>query len=246
VPAEITWVGHATVLIEIDGVRVLTDPVLRRRVGPLVRVGPPPSPEAVRDIDAVLLSHLHHDHLDPASLRRVGAQVLAPRGVGPWLRRRRVRDVRELRVGDSVDVGAVRVRALTATHDDRRLRLGPRADPLGFTVAGSCGVYFAGDTDLFDEMSRLAGTVDVALLPVWGWGTTLGPGHLDPERAARAAALISPRVAIPIHWGSLALPRLVRGSAGTDRPAREFVEFAARLAPSVEVRVLPPGGRTVV
>jgi L-ascorbate metabolism protein UlaG (beta-lactamase superfamily) len=245
VSVEITWVGHATVLIEIDGVRVLTDPLLRRRVGPLVRVGPPPSSEATRGIDAVLVSHLHHDHLDPPSLRRVGSPVIAPRGSAAWLRRRRLRDVRELSVGESLAVGSLQVAAVTATHDDRRLHIGPTADPLGFTVAGSSSVYFAGDTDLYDEMAALAG-VDVALLPIWGWGTTLGPGHLDPERAARAAALISPRVVVPIHWGSRALPKLIRGSAGTDAPAREFVDFAARLAPGVEVRVLPPGERTVV
>jgi L-ascorbate metabolism protein UlaG (beta-lactamase superfamily) len=246
VPVEITWVGHATVLIEIDGVRVLTDPILRRRVGPLVRVGPAPDPGVTQDLDAALISHLHHDHLDPPSLRRAGARaVLAPAGSGAWLRRRRVANLRELRVGESVAVGSVRVTAVTATHDHRRLRAGPTADPLGFTVAGSSSVYFAGDTDLYDEMQDLNG-VDVALLPVWGWGTTLGPGHLDPERAAQAAALIAPRVAIPIHWGSLALPKPIRGSAGSDRPAREFVEFASRLAPEVEVRLLPPGGRTVV
>jgi L-ascorbate metabolism protein UlaG (beta-lactamase superfamily) len=246
VPVEITWVGHATVLIQIDGVRVLTDPVLGRRAGPLVRIGPKPDPSVSRDIDAVLVSHLHHDHLEPRSLRRVGAPVIAPRGVGPWLRRRRVRDVTELGVGESASVGSLRVAAVTATHDNRRLHIGPTADPLGFTVAGSSGVYFAGDTDLYDEMAALSGSIDVALLPIWGWGTTLGPGHLDPERAAKAAALISPRVVVPIHWGSLAMPKPIRGAAGTDKPAREFVEFAARLAPGVEVRVLPPGGRTVV
>jgi L-ascorbate metabolism protein UlaG (beta-lactamase superfamily) len=245
VPVEITWVGNATVLIEIDGVRVLTDPVLGRRVGPLVRIGPPPDPSGSRDVDAVLVSHLHHDHHEPRSLRRVGAPVIAPRGVGAWLRRRRVREVSELSVGESTSVGSLRVAAVTATHDDRRLHIGPTADPLGFTVAGSSSVYFAGDTDLYDEMAALAG-IDLALLPIWGWGTTLGPGHLDPERAARAAALISPRVVVPIHWGSLALPKLIRGSAGTDKPAREFVDFAARIAPGVEVRVLPPGGRTSV
>jgi L-ascorbate metabolism protein UlaG (beta-lactamase superfamily) len=245
VSVEITWVGHATVLIEIDGVRVLTDPVLGRRVGPLVRVGPSPDPEALRDIDAVVVSHLHHDHLDPRSLRRVSGEALVPAGAGKWLRRRRIRGVREVRVGDEVSFGPVRVTAVTATHDHRRLRLGPTADPLGFTVTGSSSVYFAGDTDLYDEMADLGG-IDVALLPVWGWGSTLGPGHLDPERAAQAAALISPRVAIPIHWGSLALPKLIRGSAGTDRPAREFVDFAGRFAPGVEVRLLQPGGRTVV
>jgi len=246
VPAEITWVGHATVLIEIDGVRVLTDPVLGRGAGPLVRIGPRPDPSLARDVDGVLVSHLHHDHLAPRSLRRVGAPVIAPRGVGAWLRRRRVREVTELGVGESAAVGSLRVTAVTATHDNRRLHIGPTADPLGFTVAGSSSVYFAGDTDLYDEMADMAGSVDLALLPIWGWGTTLGPGHLDPERAARAAALISPRVVVPIHWGSLALPKLIRGSAGTDKPAREFVDFASRLAPGVEVRVLAPGGRTLV
>jgi L-ascorbate metabolism protein UlaG (beta-lactamase superfamily) len=245
VPVAITWVGHATVLIEIDGVRVLTDPILRRRVGPLVRIGPRPDPSVARDIDAVLVSHLHHDHLDPPSLRRVGTQVIAPRGSGAWLRRRRLRDVRELGAGESVPVGSLEVTAVTATHDDRRLHIGPTADPLGFRLAGSSSVYFAGDTDLYDEMAHLSG-VDVALLPVWGWGTTLGPGHLDPERAAQAAALISPRVAIPIHWGSLALPKPFRGGAGTDEPAREFLDFAARLAPGVDVRLLRPGEGTVV
>ena len=245
--AQITWVGHATVLIEIDGVRVLTDPLLRGRVGPLVRVAPPPDAEVVRDIAAVLVSHLHHDHLDPPSLRRIGATVLAPHGAGAWLRRHGVANVRELRVGDEAEVGSVRVRAVTATHDNRRLRLGPTADPLGFTVHGSRDVYFAGDTDLFDEMGRLhSGTLHAALLPVWGWGPTLGPGHLDPERAAKAAALIAPRVAIPIHWGSLALPKPLRGQAASDRPAREFVVAAAREAPGVEVRVLRPGQSTTV
>jgi L-ascorbate metabolism protein UlaG (beta-lactamase superfamily) len=199
----------------------------------------------MRDVAAVLVSHLHGDHADPASIRRVGASsVLAPHGAATWLRRRRVRDVRELRLGESAEVGSLRVVAVKATHDRKRLLFGPSADPLGFTVHGSRTVYFAGDTDLFDEMAELNGTIDVALLPVWGWGPTLGPGHLDPERAARAAALIEPRVAIPIHWGSLALPKPLRGGAGTDRPAREFAAAAAREAPGVEVRLLQPGERT--
>ena len=62
-------------------------------------------------------------------------------------------------------------------------------------------VYFAGDTDIFDGMADLA-PVDVALLPIWGWGPTMGPGHMDPARAAQAAALLQARLAIPIHWGT--------------------------------------------
>jgi L-ascorbate metabolism protein UlaG (beta-lactamase superfamily) len=100
-------------------------------------------------------------------------------------------------------------------------------------------VYFAGDTDLFEGMGELRGIVDVALLPVWGWGPSVGEGHLDPQRAAQATAMIAPRLAIPIHWGTFALPWARDGAS--DRHAREFAELTAELAPTVDVRVLAPG-----
>ena len=114
-------------------------------------------------------------------------------------------------------------------------------------VRGPSGsVYFAGDTDLFPEMAGLSGTIDVALLPVAGWGPTLGPGHLDARRAAEAAAVIAPRVAVPIHWGTLAPPRPLRRHPDPSAPPREFAALVARVAPEVEVRVLEPGERTSV
>jgi L-ascorbate metabolism protein UlaG (beta-lactamase superfamily) len=245
---DVEWLGHATVLIEIDGTRVLTDPVLRRRIGPLIRLVPPVRADSLRNLDAVLLSHLHRDHAQLASLRQVAcsATLIAPAGAGGWLRRQRVENVRELRVGEETEVGGVRVQAVTATHEAQRGPFGPSADPLGFVVRGSASAYFAGDTDVFDGMEELKGTIDVALLPVWGWGPTLGPGHLDPAGAARAVALIEPRVAIPIHWGTFALPRPLSGRAGTDAPAREFAALASKEAPGVEVRLLQPGERTTV
>jgi L-ascorbate metabolism protein UlaG (beta-lactamase superfamily) len=94
-------------------------------------------------------------------------------------------------------------------------------------------------------MSDLRGQIDVALLPVWGWGPSAGQGHLDPERAARAAAMISPPVAIPIHWGTLALPWLRRRRASDPaEPARRFAALTAVSAPDVEVRLLEVGGRS--
>ena len=238
--ARITWLGHATVLIELDGVRLLTDPVLGRRIGPLVRVGGKPVAAAqLGRIDTVLLSHLHADHADLGSLRRLGAPVIGPVGAGDWLRGAGVADVRELASGDQVAVGAVRVIATPAVHDERRRPFGTQAQPVGFVVEGSLGVYFAGDTDLFDGMAEMRGTVDVALLPVWGWGPSVGEGHLDPQRAAQAVAMIEPELAIPVHWGTFALPWARGGD--TDRPAREFAELVAGLAPAVEVRVLRPG-----
>jgi L-ascorbate metabolism protein UlaG (beta-lactamase superfamily) len=102
-------------------------------------------------------------------------------------------------------------------------------------------VYFAGDTDLFDGMADL-GPLDVALLPVWGWGPSLGPGHMDPETAARAAALLRPRVAVPIHWGTYLQVGLRRRESLLTEPPELFAAHCADLAPGVTVRVLQPGG----
>jgi L-ascorbate metabolism protein UlaG (beta-lactamase superfamily) len=244
-PAErLTWLGHATVLLEVGGARLLTDPLLRDRVGHLRRHAASPGPEAERGIDAVLVSHLHLDHLDVASLRRLrrDVAVLAPSGAGMLLRRLGFARTRELRIGEEAEVNGAVVTAVPAAHDGRRHPLAPMADAIGFVVAGARRVYFAGDTDLFDGMEEMAGTLDAALLPVWGWGPTLGPGHMDPLAAARALAILRPRVAVPIHWGTffpVGLAR-VRGAALVE-PPRAFARHAGELAPDVEVRVLEPG-----
>jgi L-ascorbate metabolism protein UlaG (beta-lactamase superfamily) len=243
-PLTVTWLGHSSTLIELEGVRLMTDPILGRRIGPLVRIAPPVPPGPVCDVDAVLISHLHADHADLGSLRRLGAHIIAPSGSARWLARKGLRDVEELRVGEETRVGAVRISATPAQHDGRRWRDGARADTVGFVAAGSQRCYFAGDTDLYPGMSELAGSIDLALLPVWGWGSRLGPGHLDPERAATATRMIAPRVAVPIHWGTFVLRRPGKRPGDPAVPARRFSELAARVAPSVEVRVLAPGART--
>jgi L-ascorbate metabolism protein UlaG (beta-lactamase superfamily) len=246
-PDRVTYVGHATVLLELGGARLLTDPVLRRRIGPLRRQWPVPDGSLAAGIDAVLLSHMHHDHLDLPSLRRLGhgvpivsgpgsAEFLGPRGF----------TVTELAPGESTAVGGVEVSAVEARHEvGSRLRPGP-SEAVGFRLAATSSVYFAGDTDLFDGMAAL-GELDLALLPVWGWGTSLGAGHLDPERAARAAAMLSPRIAVPIHWGTyfpLGLSRL--RPRHLREPPAEFERLSAERAPQVEVRVLLPGASTAL
>jgi len=91
-------------------------------------------------------------------------------------------------------------------------------------------------------MNELAGTLDAALLPVWGWGPTIGEGHMDPARAAAAATLLRPRLAIPIHWGTFYPAGLRRVMpAPFTSPGHEFAEIVGRAAPDVTVRVLPPG-----
>ncbi len=237
----VTWLGHATVLIALDGARLVTDPALTRRVAHLRRMVP--APVVPTGADAALVSHLHHDHLHRASLRRLDpVRIVAPSGardVIPPLLRRRVIEVVE---GDEVGVEGVRVRAVHADHDDRRSRGRLRARALGYVVSGSRRVYFPGDTDLFPAMAGLATPpLDVALLPVWGWGPTLGPGHLNPFTAAQALTLLRPRIAIPIHWGTYAHPWATRERRYLRRPAEDFARHAARLAPEVDVRVLAPG-----
>ena len=173
--------------------------------------------DRLRDVDAVPISHLHRDHLDVPSLRALGREtpIVVPAGAGSWLRGDGFRDVRELAVGETAEIGSVVVRAVPAVHSGFRPPLGPTAPPLGYVVRGSRSVYFAGDTDLFDAMGELGGPIDMALIPVWGWGPTLGRGrHLDPLRAAQALRLIRPRAAIA--------------------PPAAFVEYAAELAPGVQ------------
>jgi L-ascorbate metabolism protein UlaG (beta-lactamase superfamily) len=246
---RIVFLGHATVLLELDGVRLLTDPLLRARVWHLRRHGPPPDEGLTAGLDGVLISHLHHDHLDLASLRSLGADtpIFVPAGAGAWLRRRRFTAVTELSVGEVANLGPLAVTAVEARHDGRRRPRGPEAETVGYRISGTHTVYFAGDTELFGEMSQLADRIDAALLPIAGWGPTLGPGHMDPLDAARAAALIRPRLAIPMHWGTL----LPIGFARRHRPrlgdpARLFARHVAELAPGVEVRTLTPGQQTML
>jgi len=118
------------------------------------------------------------------------------------------------------------------------------APPL-VNLGGGFGIpYFPGDTALFPEMDGLVPELDLALIPIWGWGPTLGRGaHMDPEQGAEALALLRPRIAVPIHWGTYAPVHLGlrRQPAFLAEPQATFVEAAAREAPGVDVRVLAPG-----
>ena len=197
----------------------------------------------------MLISHGHYDHLDLPSLEKLGKKlpIVVPRGLGGLLRKKKFESVLEVEAGETLSIGNVQIRAVPAEHDRGRAPFGASADPVGYVVSGSSSIYFAGDTDLFDDMAEL-GPVDVGLIPIWGWGPGLRGGHLDPERAAEAVARIGPKTVIPIHWGTyfpihLGLtgkPRFV------DLPPLQFAAALKEHAPDVELRVLRVGEETDV
>ncbi|GIE93068.1 MBL fold metallo-hydrolase [Paractinoplanes rishiriensis] len=245
---EVTWWGHSTVWLTDSGVHVLTDPVLTNRVAHLRRmVGLSPALPCPPDV--VLLSHLHADHFHVASLRLLtGAPALVvPRGaapfvakcLGPGVARRCV----ELAPGEETSFGDLRVRAVPAAHDGGR---GPwsrdRAMAVGYVIEGAARTWFAGDTGLFDEMTDLA-PLDLALIPVGGWGPTLGShGHLDAADAAEALRRVKAGWAVPVHYGTLWPIGMTRiRSHMFHEPGREFARRAERAAPDTQVRVLDHG-----
>jgi L-ascorbate metabolism protein UlaG (beta-lactamase superfamily) len=188
------------------------------------------------------------DHLHIPSLRLLGdVSLVVPEGAGRWLGRHGFADVAETRVGDRATFGSVTVETVPAIHPAGR---GPHtrisAAAVGYVLSSAHRtVYFAGDTDLFDGMAELP-PVDVALLPIAGWGPTLGSGHLDPTRAARATDLIRPQLVVPIHWGTYSpiTPRR-RPPDWLKRPAEQFATALAEVGQADRLCLLDPGGRLV-
>ena len=231
-----------------SGTTLLTDPLLGDRLLHLRRMAGP-TPQLPGAPDAVLLSHLHADHFHLPSLRAVPGtpHLIVPRGAArfvaqamglAWADR-----CVELAPGEETTVGAVKVRAVPAAHPGGR---GPwsrsQAVALGFVVEGVSRTWYAGDTGLFDEMSELA-PLDLALIPVGGWGPTLGShGHLDAVEGAEALQRVKASWAVPVHYGTfwpIGLGR-VRPHMFRD-PGDEFARRAARTAPDTQVRVLSQG-----
>jgi L-ascorbate metabolism protein UlaG (beta-lactamase superfamily) len=253
---SVTWWGHATTTIAIGGRRILTDPVMGQRLGHLSRIGgPAPRLEALQ-ADLVVVSHLHFDHLDVPTLRRLdgNVRIVVPQGAARVLRTSApglARRFEEVRPGDTVSIDGVHVQAVPAHHDGRRWPWSRHQAPaLGFVIgvdsaAASDHVWFAGDTGLFAGMVDLA-PVRVAVVPIGGWGPTLGPKHLDPAQGAEAVRRVAATDAIPIHYGTF-WPSGLRQvhPASFNRhfidPGARFAEALATTCPGASAHVLRPG-----
>lgn len=231
-PGELTatWVGHSTVLVQIGGLNVLTDPMWSRRASPFRWVGPrrltPPGValEQLPPIDLVLLSHNHYDHLDADSVRALAGQHpdarwMAPLGLSPLLERLGARRVTELGWWDETTAGDALVASVPAQHFSARgVRDRRRTLWCGWVVrAGGHALYFAGDTGRHPEFRSIGerfGPFDLSLLPIGAYEPRwfMRPVHVDPEEAVHvflelnAGAPPAHRaVALGIHWGTFQL-----------------------------------------
>ena len=236
---RITWLGHSTLLIEIDGVTVLTDPVFSERSSPSRHIGPRrfhPVPIALSDlpeVDAVLISHDHYDHLDYGSIvamRHRGSRFIAPLGVGAHLVAWGVAedDITEIDWWEDTRVGGLQVTAAPARHFSGRNGFDAN-ETLWASYALRTSrhrVYFSGDTGMheqFAEIARRLGPFDLSMLEVGQYNVHWVDVHLLPEQAIQAQQILRARLLMPIHWGTFQL-----AFHDWDEPPRRLSQLAER------------------
>jgi N-acyl-phosphatidylethanolamine-hydrolysing phospholipase D len=253
----VTWIGHATLLVQMDHVSFLTDPIWARTASPIAGLGPrrfvPPglAIEALPQIDFVLISHNHYDHLDLPSLvalaeRNPAMRVLVPLGNAELLRGAGLERVEELDWGDRIEHDGVAVHCLPSQHWSRRGAFDERrALWASWAVVGTQRrVYFAGDTGWFDGFSRAGkalGPFDLAALPIGAYlpEAMMRPWHLDPEEAVRAGRELRAERVVAIHFGTFDL-----SDEPLDEPPRRFRAAAEGAGLSAERAWLLSVGET--
>ena len=210
---RLTWIGHASWLVQLDGVSLLIDPVLSTSIGPGVRRRVPPALDVTQlpHIDAQLVTHNHRDHLDLPSLRRVQRPVIAGLGLDRFFSSNGLA-CSELDWWKATKVGDVTVRFVPSQHWSRR-GLNDANETLwgGFVIEGSSArVYHSGDTAYFDgfsEIGRRSGVIDAALLPIGAYDPQwfMQKQHMNPEEAVRAFGDLGAREFVAMHWGTFQL-----------------------------------------
>lgn len=240
--AGVWWLGHATVLLRVDGVTLLTDPHLMHWaapypfLGPRRKVPPPVGPLDLPPIDVVLVSHNHYDHLDRETVRRLahrhpGARFAVPLGLGARVRAWGVRWVQEFDWWQSAGFGGVTVTCVPAQHWSRRTLLDHNRSLWCGWVAETedFRFYFAGDTGYTERLADIArrlGPPDLAALPIGAYAPRwfMRPHHVDPHEAVRLHRELGARHSLAIHWGTFELtdealdepPRKLRDVLGRD------------------------------
>jgi L-ascorbate metabolism protein UlaG (beta-lactamase superfamily) len=245
--ARITWLGHSSFLVQLDGVSLLVDPVLMERMGPMGIMGRnvPPAlrPEDLPHIDACLVSHAHYDHMDLPTLRAVQAPVVAGLGNGGTLRGARLRHA-TLGWWQRVRIRGVEITFVPSQHFSNRTTTdGDRALWGGFIIRGSTAtLYHSGDTAYFSgfkEIGRRFPGIDAAMLPVGAYDPRwfMSSVHVDPEEALQAFEDLGARTFVAMHWGTFK-----QADEPLDEPpVRVEAERVRRGLPADRVRVLAVG-----
>ncbi|WP_217996980.1 MBL fold metallo-hydrolase [Nocardioides jensenii] len=248
-----TWLGHATVLVEVGGHWVLADPVWSDRVSPASRVGPRrhhPVPLALRELprlSAVLISHDHYDHLDTSTIewltRHQEVVFVVPLGIGSHLRHWGVPEARivELDWGRSHTIGDLVLTCTEAQHFSGRLFApNPTLWSSWVIAAGETRVFFGGDTgwtDAFEAIGSSYGPFDLTVLPIGAYDRRWRDVHMDPVEALRAHRALRGHVLLPIHWATFDL---------AFHPWAAPIQWLMREAVEVAVAAPKPGQRFVV
>lgn len=244
--ARLTWIGHASWLVQLDGVSLLIDPVFSETLGPGLRrhISAALMPESLPRIDAQLITHNHRDHLDLPSVLAVGKPVIAGLGLAPFFAAESL-PCTELDWWSETRVGDVTVRFVPSQHWSRR-GLNDTNETLwgGFVVEGSSArIYHSGDTAYFEgfsEIGRRSGPIDAALLPIGAYEPEwfMGKQHMNPEQAVRAYRDLGARALVAMHWGTFQLT----DEPIAEPPERLAREWTARELDPARCHVLPVGG----
>lgn len=210
---SVTWIGHATALVQLDGSCFLTDPIFNDRVVIIKRLIPPGLRlQDLPPIDFVLISHNHYDHLDVPTLKRLGwdTVIIVPEGLKAFLQKKGFRRVRELKWWESTSVDPLKITAVPSKHfSGRGLFDRNQTRWCSYLVEGSTTVYFAGDTGYFDGFKQIGQRfrIDIALIPIGAYNPRrfMKSKHVDPEEALQAFLDLGAKFVIPIHWGTFRL-----------------------------------------
>lgn len=241
---SITFIGHSTALIHLNGTNILTDPnfnnwvvIVHRGREPGIKI------ENLPEIGAVLISHAHRDHLDRWTMEQLPKDipVLISEGNGDILRDWGFTDVREMKVWNKTDINGVKITAAPAKHSGARNSAFadfPRA--LSYIIQGDKTIYFAGDTGLFDGLKEIRNysQIDAALLPVGAYRPRwfMKSHHMSPDDAVQAMELLGAKEMIPIHWGSFRM-----AYDGIDEPKDVLLELVENGSLKERTHVLENG-----
>lgn len=247
---SLTWIGHSTFLIQYEGLNIVTDPVWASRMGFQRRLGSPGVPIGdIPDIDVILISHSHYDHMHVSSIRRLygnGTQIVVPSGLGRKMIRKGFQRTREMKWWESLEIGNARISFVPTQHWTRRTPFDTNTSHWGGFVLEPAVpregekhqvIYFAGDSGYFRGFAEIGErfAIDVALLPIGAYEPEwfMTSQHTTPEEALQAFVDVRAKLMVPMHYGTFRLAddtaREALDRLEADRQKRGIAESAIRV-----------------